>query len=123
MESNKGRLITIIRSQAELFLKEMGEFFPFGTYINGKGIIVPVGAFTEEENPASIDLINMLSNYIHNKLIEGDCTIAAIAIDSIIRENGQAFDAIEVRLFENESENIEKVYLKYKIEEHGVSFI
>ena len=57
--SNKERLGKAIKLRAEAFLLDAAEFFPFGTYINKIGTLIPCRAYAEDEKRSSeIDLFD-----------------------------------------------------------------
>lgn len=116
-------LIKIIKQQAEVFLLDAREFLPFGTYINGKNEMVPLGAYIEDVNdrPKSQSLIDMLERGIRTRMNDGECIIGALVFDVLISENQQKFDAIMIRIFENDN-FVEKPF-KYYIHENHVEFV
>ncbi len=60
IESEIEKLARVLKQQAEAFLLDAREFYPFGTYINMKDEIVPFGAYTgEDEYPPSQDVIDL----------------------------------------------------------------
>jgi hypothetical protein len=73
-------------SQARVYLSELGEFAPFGSGLNRNNKIVPLGAFFHSDNPSSLEMIEMLQQHIIEKLSSKDFSIAAIAIDIVIRK-------------------------------------
>lgn len=123
MESNNKALLTqIIKRHTEAFLLDAAEFFPFGAYINKNNELVPCSAYVESEDdrPESITLINILETHFDKELKNGDIIAAAIGIDVIIRKNGQAFDALEIRFFASNKTDMER--FKYAIQSDHVDF-
>jgi hypothetical protein len=116
-------LIRIIKQQAEVFLLDAGEFFPFGTYIGPEDNIVPFSVYIEDENdrPESQPLIEMLQTSIKKKLTKGECLAGALAYDIFIKENGEKFDAIMIHIFDANND-YEKPF-KYYINENHVEFV
>lgn len=93
------------------------------TYINSKNEIVPLGAYIEDVNdqPVSQPLVDMLERGIRTRINNGDCIIGALAFDVLISENQQKFDAIMIRIFEND--NFVETSFKYHIHENYVEFV
>ncbi|RFZ81685.1 hypothetical protein DYU05_17830 [Mucilaginibacter terrenus] len=120
MKDSVEQLTDNIKLQAEAFLLDAGEFYPFGASISTKGVLRPLSAYSESDNPPSIELINLLESYIKRSVLDGKYLIAAIGIDVNIKENDMNIDAIEVRYFE--PERVFKRYYKYQIERGSVKF-
>lgn len=116
------RLIEVIKQQAEVFLLDAGEFFPFGTYINNKNQIVPFSAYIEDINdrPESQPLIDMLEKGIQTRLKNGECVVGALAYDVLIHENQEKCDAVLIRIYDNDK-FVERCF-KYRIHEKNVDF-
>ena len=122
MHQRKDLLINWIKQQAEVFLLDAGEFFPFGTYINKNNKVVPCSAYIEDVNdrPESLPLIKMLEDFYKKGLESGNVLIGAIAIDVVLNERGEKHDGLQIRFFENGSESTET--LKYVISDDHVDF-
>jgi hypothetical protein len=114
MESMIDRLTENIKIQAKIFMEELGCFHPFGSSIDIDSKIVPLSVYTGVENPPPFELINLLEKHILSELQTGRLLLAAIAIDTTVNENGQSFDAIEIRYFENGKQEFKK-HLRYVI--------
>ena len=121
MRENINRLINAIKQQAEGFLLEAKEFYPFGTYINKKNEIVPVGVYLGNDYSPSLEIIDLLEKNFKDNIKKGECKIAAIAIDVVIKEKDVNHDAIELRFFVDGRESYKK-YLKYEIKQKQVVF-
>lgn len=117
----KKLLLKSIKEQAKLFLEEIGSFYPFGCAIDKLNKVNPLGAYLEGENPPVAELIDLLEKVIDQQLKSGEYVIAATAIDVAINENNARYDAIEVRIFENNKEQT-KEHIKYEIKEGHVKF-
>ena len=120
-KENIDKIINALKEQAELFLLDAGEFYPFGTYINKKGAVIPVGVYIENENAPPIEDINLIEMAFNDHLQKGDCKIAGLAVDVTVKENGEVYDAIEMRFYETNKE-VFKRYFKYEIKESHVEF-
>jgi hypothetical protein len=121
MENIIDKVVNLLKQQAEVFLLDAGEFYPFGTCINRENEIIPVAAKLENDRPSSLEVIDLLENAFKKGIEKGDYKLASIAIDITIRENNKAYDAIEIRFFESDKE-VYKKYLKYEIKENSVNF-
>jgi len=115
------KVIHILKQQAEVFLLDAGEFYPFGTYINMQNKIIPVGTYSENDRPSSLDVIDLIEKAFKDNIQKGDCKVAAMAINVSIKENNKSCDAIEMRFFEADKE-VYKKYFKYEIKENSVEF-
>lgn len=122
MNVNLEKIEGYIKRQSEVFLLQLGAFYPFGCAINKKDEIKPLGAYLEGENPSVPDLIELLKNSINEKLNDGEYSIAAIAVDATIKENNKDIDAIELSVFEKNNQR-DKKYIKYEIKDRSIEFI
>lgn len=115
-------LIRNIKLQAEIFLLDAHEFFPFDTYISSENEIVSLSAYIEDvdDRPESQPLIDMLERGIRTRLDDGECIIGALAYDILVNEDQKKFDAIMIRIYEND--NFVERYFKYDIHENHVDF-
>jgi hypothetical protein len=123
MENNTERLINGIKQQAEIFLLDAGEFFPFGSGIDVNDNFIPIVAYLNDENdrPESFPLIALLEKGIRKEMENGTYVIAAIAVDGLIKEGEQSFDVIQIQVFEADRTYI--ILFKYFVEEESVEFI
>ena len=121
IETDIERLIRVLKQQAELFLLDAKEFYPFGTYINMQDEIVPVGAYPGGNHPLSSDVIDLLERSFKESIRLRECKIGAIALDILIRKNGEAEDGIEIRFFEGDKD-VYNQYFKYVINNSDVEF-
>ena len=122
MEKDREKVVNILKQQLKLFLLEAEEFYPFGTYMNMKNEIVPVSAYFDDEEPSSLKIIGLLEKTFNDYVKKGICKIGIIAIDVVVRNNIEHYNAVEMRFFETGKEQYKK-YLKYKINEHSVEFL
>jgi len=122
MEKQIDKLINVIKMQAQVFLLDSGEFYPFGTCIDKFNKIIPVGAYLGEEHSLSVDLINLLEKDFKEGINNDNYQIAAIAVDVIIRKNYNKYDGIEMIFFEPNKDAYKK-HFKYIIHENYVEFI
>jgi len=117
----KEKIINIVLQQAELFLLDANEFYPFGTCVNKKDEIIPVGAYLGGDHPESQALIDLLEKDFKEGIETGNYKIAALAIDILIRKGNERYDGIEMRFFE--PKGISKRVYEYTIKEHSVEFV
>lgn len=124
MEENTKKLINIILQQAEIFLLDAGEFFPFCSCLDKSNNIIPVIANIKDKNdrPASSDVISLLERGIKERLASEEYILGAIGVDVTGNRNGVTFDAIEIRIFYAYKNNVDKIYYKYNIRENKVDF-
>ncbi|MCR8559494.1 hypothetical protein KXD93_17685 [Mucilaginibacter sp. BJC16-A38] len=122
MESDLEIIIRVLKMQAEAFLLGAKEFYPFGTYINKTGEIVPVGAYLGSDYSPSLPLIDLLEKDFKQGIENNEYKIAAIAVDGSVTEKGIVYDIMEIRFFETDKD-IYKKYYKYKINPHSVDFL
>lgn len=123
MRNTIERLTASIKQQAEAFLNAAGEFYPFGSYINKANHIIPLAAYVEDENdnPPSLPLIDMLENYTKEMIGNGQCVMGVIAVNVLLKEGGQTFDAVQIRFFEKDNEFTHAV--KYNKQGESVIFL
>ncbi len=95
----KKKLIENIIWQADYFLKECGEFYPFATVIDANGELKPLGILLKEEKPSPEQVIAELNIVLSQGKIEGIYKEYAIGINiSLYLGEGLRKDAIEIRL-------------------------
>ena len=116
------RLSENLKQQAELFLLDAGEFFPFGSYIDKSDSLITCSGYIESENdhPDSLKLIMILEDYFIKKIANGEILIGAIAIDVVLNEGAIKRDGIQIRFFENEIRYTHT--LKYIVNNSSVDF-
>ena len=115
-------LINFIKEQVQAFISDGGEFYPFGTCIDKYDKLVPVSAFSEQEFPSPLELISVLENNFRERVITGEFKVAAIVTDVTIKEDGLAYNAIEIRMIELGREE-HKEYIKYYTNQNLVEFV
>jgi len=105
---------------AQKMLKDYGEFYPYGGFINSKGEIVFSGAHDGNEHPSSKDLIDLMTKAFQTAAKSGECRATAIMYDSRIIPPGstQKSDAIAINLDHADGLSI-IVFLPYQIKEKG----
>ncbi|MEX8546518.1 MAG: hypothetical protein V5804_02850 [Mucilaginibacter sp.] len=117
------QLFNNVKEQAQIYLLDSGEFFPFGVAIDTANNIKPLSSYLNEGNdrPSSLDLIDLLETYIQKELVNDAYIIAAICIDVNIKQNEELFNALEIRIFEKNSTY--KKHVKYFLKATNIEFI
>lgn len=122
MNINLEKIENYIKGQSEVFLLELGAFYPFGCAINKKEEVTPLGGYIEGDNPSILELIELLKNNITEKLDDGEYSVAAIAVNVIVKKGNVNIDAIEVSIFEKDK-LCNKKYIEYEVKDRYVEFI
>src|ERR1700712_4189928 len=92
-------LVENIIRQADYFLKEQGEFYPFATVISKNGEIRPLGLLLEDNYPESEDVIEHLEKLLDQGISRGEYQSAAIGINVMMKKNQKyESEALEIRL-------------------------
>ena len=121
MKKSIEKLINVVKLQVDAFLLDANEFYPFGTYINNEGDIVPIGVYLGDDYPSSLEIIDSLKDNFNRQIQNGNCEIAAIAINVSVNENNKTFDAVKVMIFKANRE-VETIYLKYVVRKSSVEY-
>ncbi|HEY0611782.1 MAG TPA: hypothetical protein VGD35_19050 [Chitinophaga sp.] len=101
--------------QAENFLNEAGEFYPFGAVIDTKGDLKPVGIYFGEEHPDAGEVIDRLGVALYEGLERGDYKIVGMGIDIYLPGRGEKKrSAIEIRIMDING-LIAKFWLPYQL--------
>ncbi|MGE6218445.1 hypothetical protein ACQKCH_01365 [Nubsella zeaxanthinifaciens] len=122
MNINLEKIENYIKGQSEVFLLELGAFYPFGCAINKKEEVAPLGGYIEGDNPSILELIELLKNNITEKLDDGEYSVAAIAVNVMVKKGNVNIDAIEVSIFEKDK-LCNKKYIEYEVKDRYVEFI
>lgn len=104
-----------IIDQAKFYISKVGEFYPFGSVLNRDGTIAPLGVYLGDDNPESIEVIDVLEKAIRSKLKNKEINMAGIGTDVLYKPANQVdkMDAIQVRILTAESES-KDYYLTYE---------
>ncbi|PWV45379.1 hypothetical protein [Chitinophaga sp. S165] len=116
IQENIDRLRTSIIDQATAFLKDAGEFYPFGSAIKKNSELSPVGVYFGKEYPDSNEVIRHLAEALWTGIVDGSYQIAAMGVDVYIRDDNPEgkSSAIEIRIF-NEEGIVVRYYQPYKL--------
>lgn len=106
--------------QAQHYLKEFGEFYPFAAVIESNGELKPTSVYFGEENPVSIDVISNLEKALQKGIKDNGYKAVAICVDvmTIPPYGKQKMDAIEIRIDQEKSDNL-NFYIPYEKLESG----
>lgn len=102
---------------AEKMLKQYGEFYPYGGYIELGGNIVHVGAKdSHSDHPKSRDLIRTLEDSFRELAIRGRCKAIAIVFDvtTTLPKSSAKSDAIQVSLEHKDGYSVQ-VFFPYEV--------
>ncbi len=83
------RLVNDLLPFAQMMLTENGEFFPFGGTLGDDGEIQHVGVETEDENPPSEELIELLKEHFQTGAADGDFNATALVYDILVVPPGK----------------------------------
>jgi uncharacterized protein YuzB (UPF0349 family) len=86
---------------AERMLRQYGEFYPYGGYVNDEGKVVHVGSREQgTDKPKSKSLIRILKDSFVEQAKHGICRATAIVYDVVVTApmGGKKIDAIQVCL-------------------------
>ena len=110
------QLLDATAPRAENLLREFGEFFPFGAQMLPSGEIVPVEAYTGEEQPRSQDLIDLLMTSFKTRAYDGEVVATALVYDVRVTLPGsdRKSDAIAVNLDHRDNYSV-TVFFPYVI--------
>ena len=106
--------------QAGNYLKEFGEFFPFGAGIEANGKLRPVSVYFGDETPKSIDVLNNLESALKQGATQKKYIAVAIGTDVIttLPNSENKIDAIEIKIDHKDHDPI-NYYLPYKKQPSG----
>jgi len=119
--SNKALMINIFY-QAETYLKEIGEFAPFGAVVNFKDELTTLGYYSEEEIVDSNLAIQLLQKRIREKIIKEKNKAGAIGINVSMRVNGVPQEALMI-MFSDNGEKWEESYYIYQLDKDGLVWL
>jgi hypothetical protein len=96
-------LVKNILDQANHYLNDAGEFYPFGAAISSQGELTPIGVYLENDFPKSNEVLEILENVIRKWIEDDEYKVAAVGIDVFIKSNRdgevEKVSAVEVRLY------------------------
>ncbi len=105
------QLLNALVPFGQQMLKEYGEFYPFGMYMNLKGEIIATGENLREGRPQSKLVIDSLIQIFQQK--KRNITAAGIAFDSTFENaNKESTNAISVQL--EDSDRAVLILIPYK---------
>ena len=90
-------LVDLMLSQAKEFLKEMGEFFPYGSVLLANKELSTIGIYNDDDNRFNTNkAIEIFTNHIKEGINKGEILVGAIGIDGFIKENNKNVVMIKV---------------------------
>ena len=90
-----------ILSQAEHYLNDSDEFYPFGYSVKGNDELSPFSVYFEDDHPNSIEVINELEKAIQSQVNSNKFKAAAIGVDVYLNlpNSSDKVTAIQIRYF------------------------
>lgn len=117
----KERLIVNIFEQVETYLKEIGEFAPFGSVIDSKEKVTPLGYYSDEDIIDSSIAIENLQENIKSKIERKQCCLGAIGVNVSVSIEGKLSDALLLRVT-NDGVNWSEDYYTYKLDANNLNW-
>lgn len=109
--------------QAQVFLREMGEFFPYATVIEPDGEVRPLALYAEGDELDPIWMSGKLHELLEKELDQGKIDGYVICVNVLVREpdNGIKVDAASLQLVQRGHHTV-TYYLKYQGVGKGMRF-
>jgi hypothetical protein len=83
-------LIELMLLQAQNFLEEIGEFFPYASVLSSEGELSPLGIYNDNDSDFTAKkAIDIFQNSIKKEIENGSILIGAIGIDVLIKETNE----------------------------------
>lgn len=112
------KLVENIIWQADYFLKECGEFYPFASIINDRDEVRPLGILLKNEKPSPFEVIEELSGVLKLGKEKGEYKAYAIGINiSLNIPDASQQDAIEIRIQNEGMNDISTYQIPYYLNE------
>jgi hypothetical protein len=111
------RLMNAVLPTAETMLRQHGEFYPFGGYLDSEGGVTHVGGIDKDtDHPRSRDLIFVLRDAFQNLAQAARCRATALVFDVRVTLPGSIneADTIQVCLDHRDGYSAE-VFLPYQL--------
>lgn len=89
-------LIKLMLDQAERYLQELGEFFPYGSVVNKDNELVTLGIYSDEKLFNAKIAIDKIQTEIINKFDNAEIIYGAIGIDGFINATNENVVFIKV---------------------------
>ncbi|MEO6176915.1 MAG: hypothetical protein ABIP27_17310 [Flavobacterium circumlabens] len=103
-------LIDLMLLQAQKFLEEIGEFFPYASVLSSDEELTTIGIYNDSDNDFNAKkAINIFQNNIQKEIENGSVLIGAIGIDVLIKETNE--NAIMVKVTDDGIEWHERNFL------------
>lgn len=109
-------IITNLKTQAEKYLIEAGEFYPYGVIINQKNELIPISYYDGQEFPEPEVILNGLKEYIINELEKNNIKMGGIGVNVTIKDKHEnPKDALMTIIFKKNPIQPEIQYYGYEI--------
>ncbi|MFW0739949.1 hypothetical protein [Flavobacterium sp. T12S277] len=83
-------LIELMLLQAQKFLEELGEFFPYASVLSSEGELSTLGIYNDDDSDFNAKkAIDIFQNNIKKEIENGSILIGAIGIDVLIKETNE----------------------------------
>jgi hypothetical protein len=83
-------LIELMLLQAQKFLEELGEFFPYASVLSSERELSTLGIYNDDDNDFNAKkAIDIFQNNIKKEIENGSILIGAIGIDVLIKETNE----------------------------------
>jgi len=116
-------IITNLKTQAEKYLFEAEEFYPYGVIINQKNELIPISYYDGQEFPEPEIILNGLKEYIINELEKNNIKMGGIGVNVTIKDkNENPKDALMTMIFKKNSIQPEIQYYEYEIKDKKVTW-
>ncbi|MBC7411369.1 MAG: hypothetical protein H7331_02810 [Bacteroidia bacterium] len=117
-------LLSPIVKQAENFLIEFDEFYPFAYAVNSLNEIKSIGVYLDNEMPTSEEVLSFLTIVIKEGILKGEYIYAAICLDVLVTPPylNNKMDSLEIKIIDLKETKI--YYLPYrKTEKNKIDFL
>ena len=116
-------LLNFLLPQAERYLNEHGEFYPYAAALGSDGEVTAVGAALEDDHPDVTEVLLALHEGLREQAAEGSIRASGIATDVTLTDpdSGETTDAVQVELDHAEGDAVD-IFVPYENQPEGVKF-
>ncbi|WP_460502963.1 hypothetical protein [Hymenobacter agri] len=120
--NGKMQLVIYVAEQAQYFLREIGELYPFAVFLNNEGEVKQLLLNWEEEKPAVKEYATALEAVVKVRLRFESILGGVICTDVLYRANSEAekVDALQMKLLV--ADGTEHYYQPYSVVGQSVEF-
>lgn len=108
------RILAYVVKLAKFHLEKRGEFFPFGVILRNDDELQSFNFYEGEDRPDPKEYLNQLEEILKTSFEKYDYNSFGIGVNAAININGNAHDAILIKL-NFEGRGYENSYLPYEI--------